>query len=458
MWVLAKNRPLDALGNGRISCSRMSRSSAIALLVAASGVGGCELLVSTDGLSGGAARVPGEGGAGDGAAIDGSTTSDGPIGADGNPSGCDGPCAPAKTIVMTAGGNHTCALVDGVPWCWGQNDHGQLGDGTTTNRPAPVRVGGLPAGPVTALGSGIDHTCAVVGGDAWCWGNDSSGELGVPNVSAGIVVKVPSLPAGQVTDVKGGFAFTCAVAGGSAYCWVTNGIGQLGDGTTTSHAQPSIVNVTPFGTLANVAQISSGNDHACAVTTDGTVYCWGHSDNGVLGNPAAGASSSAAVPVQGLPGPASRVVIGGWHACATIAATGALWCWGTGAAGELGNGTNKNSGVAVESALTGAVTSFDAAGGATDLDATCAVQNGAILCWGNAQYGRLGDGLTTARSLPFTVAGLAGAISVAGGDDHFCAASGDGAIRCWGRNAAGQLGDGTTTDRLAPATVITTGM
>jgi alpha-tubulin suppressor-like RCC1 family protein len=185
------------------------------------------------------------------------------------------------------------------------------------------------------------------------------------------------------------------------------------------------------------------------------VYCWGNDENGSLGNAGAGSVSDVAVPVQGLPAGASFASIGGWHACALLA-EGSVSCWGTGSDGMLGNGQSGNSINPVQVlGLTNGVVALGTSGGATDYDATCVVQNGDVLCWGDDAFGRLGDGRTNPQSQPVKVLGLpAFATRVAGGYDHFCAALVDGEIRCWGRGTSGQLGSGTAEDSASPVAVV----
>jgi alpha-tubulin suppressor-like RCC1 family protein len=146
----------------------------------------------------------------------------------------DGGDAGGPTILLSAAGNHTCAAVNGVASCWGDNAAGQLGDGGNVIKGlSALRVKGLPAGPVTAISCGFAHSCAIVGGDVYCWGAGSSGQLGDGKSASSVTpVKVTGLAVGQATDVRGGDSFTCAAVGGKAYCWGAGGSGQLGNGAS----------------------------------------------------------------------------------------------------------------------------------------------------------------------------------------------------------------------------------
>jgi alpha-tubulin suppressor-like RCC1 family protein len=402
----------------------------------------CSLVVSTTGLSGGDA--PGtEGGTdsgGDALVSDGAGT-DAPVGVDG---GRDG--------LVATGGTHSCAVFDNRATCWGNNSSGQLGNGSKAQALAPVAVEGLPPGAVTAIGAGDKHTCVVVAGDVYCWGTNDSGAIGPgANADSAVPVRVTGLP-GPAVDVRGGFDFTCALVGKRVYCWGDNGNSRLGDGTAVSHKAPSAV-VDANGILEDIVEISTGNDHACARKSTGVVVCWGHSDNGTLGNVDAGAASAKAVPVEGLPGPAQSVSIAGWHGCAIVA--GGVWCWGTGGLGELGNGGTSDSVAPVPvNGLGDEVTLAVTAGGAADQDATCAVRKGGLWCWGAGKYFRLGDGMTSARKLPYAVTTLPSVVTkLAGGDNHWCALLANGEVRCWGAGVLGQLGDGAGVDRAIPVVV-----
>ncbi|TAK59347.1 MAG: RCC1 repeat-containing protein [Dehalococcoidia bacterium] len=202
---------------------------------------------------------------------------------------------------VAAGQNFACALKSGGVSCWGANANGQLGDGLGAPwfpSTSPITVTGLGAGSgVTAITAGYNHTCAIVSGAAQCWGRDLSGQLGDgANTDSSIPLAVSGLASG-VTAIAGGGAHTCAIVSGGAQCWGSDASGQLGNGAPNTDSN---VPVSVTGLSSNVTAIGSGGFHSCAVQNGGAV-CWGQDTSGQLGDNGT-TNSDAPVAVSGAVG------------------------------------------------------------------------------------------------------------------------------------------------------------
>ena len=232
---------------------------------------------------------------------------------------------------ISAGNRHTCAVVNGGAWCWGFVSNGRLGNGSTGfgNASTPQKVIDLTSG-VTQISAGGAHTCAVVEGGAWCWGAGLGGQLGhnePDSENKPQPIQVMGLTSG-VTQISAGANHTCAVVGGAAKCWGTGGSGQLGhnegDGTANKFAPTQVVGLT-----SGVTQISAGANHTCAVV-GGAAKCWGAGGSGQLGHNEGDGTADKFAPTQvvGLTSGVTQITAGGAHTCALV--NGQALCWGGG--------------------------------------------------------------------------------------------------------------------------------
>ena len=349
---------------------------------------------------------------------------------------------------ISAGGSHTCALMaSGGVKCWGGNWDGQLGDGTMTSRIIPVDVTGLTSG-VEAISAGHSHTCALMAtGGVKCWGFNETGQLGDgTTMDRTIPVDVSGLSSGVEAIAAGGYHTCALMATGGLKCWGHNFHGQLGDSTTMDRTIP----VDVSGLSSGVAAISANIRHTCALMATGGVTCWGWNGEGELGD---GTRKERHTPVgvSGLSSGVAAISAGYLHTCALMA-TGGVKCWGNNGWGQLGDGTTTDRTTPVDvSGLSSGVEAV-AAGGYH----TCALMaTGGVKCWGWNLDGELGDGTTRDRHTPVDVSRLSsGVAAVSPGGLYACALMATGGVKCWGDNAAGQLGDGTTTMRTTPVRVV----
>jgi len=350
----------------------------------------------------------------------------------------DSPWAAAVTAAdapamqrLAGGGAHSLAIkTDGSLWAWGDNQYGQLGDGTTTNRLTPVQV----LTGVAAVAVGDLHSLALkTDGSLWAWGVNGDGELGDGTTTQRLTpVQVLT---GVAAVAAGGYHSLALKTDGSLWAWGSNSGGELGDGTTTQR-------LTPVQVLTGVAAVAAGGYHSLALKTDDSLWSWGGNWAGELGD---GTTTNRLTPVQVLTGVAA--VVGGNAHTLAIKTDGSLWAWGWNWYGELGDGTTTQRLTPVQ-VLTGVAA---VAGGGSH---TLAIKtDGSLWAWGWNGYGELGDGSRTQRLTPVQV--LTGVAAVAaGGCCHTLALKNDGGLWAWGWNGFGQLGDGTTANRPSPVSVI----
>lgn len=240
---------------------------------------------------------------------------------------------------VALGGGFTCALRrDGTVWCWGANESGQLGTGDVAPHTGPIRVSKLPL-EVVSVAAGTSHACATLrDGSLWCWGRSEYGALGLGDVHAS---SVPARVSGmsEVVRVAAGFQKTCAwKKDGSLWCF--------GDLLTQAPSQAvAMVPVEMKELGRQVEEVVFGFRHACARTSDtggeGNVLCWGENTEGQTGSPEA-RSLSSPLRVSGLKGQAVALTAGDAFTCA-LTTEGSVWCWGRGTDGELGTGRKSSS-------------------------------------------------------------------------------------------------------------------
>ncbi len=348
--------------------------------------------------------------------------------------------------LIAAGTFHTCVVIGGGIKCWGNNDYGQLGDGTYTRRTTPVSVVGL-AGTVTQISTDSLFTCAVVSGAAYCWGENGYGQLGDgTTVRRNFPVTVQGLTSGVIQVAAGGYHACALLSSGHDKCWGGNRAGQIGDGTyNNSRYTP----VEVLGLPEKVVSISAGGEFTCALLASEHLMCWGYNGFGQLGN-GGGGEQHLPVFVSGLASESTFISAGIAFACAMTNHAGLL-CWGQNLHGQLGDGSGSYlSLVPVQVARLAQIPTTVSAGA----ENACAVLiNTTVQCWGYNAYRQLGNGTLNDSPFPTNVVHLASALAVATGWTHTCALILNEQVMCWGRNENGQLGNGSFQSTLVPVAV-----
>lgn len=245
-------------------------------------------------------------------------------------------------LEAAAGGQFTCArLIDGTVRCWGLNSSGELATGDADIRFVPGPVVSLPV-EAAQVAAGGAHACVrLVDDSVYCWGDNSSGQLGDSdggNDSA--TPAVVDLDGGNVTDISAGGRFACVVVDNGVRCWGENGSGQLGnnDGTNTDLDVPSAV----LDIDSEVAvDVELGSEHGCVLTQSGQLYCWGESDAGQTGQSDTTDDISPMRVDLGGAYLVRQLELGGDHTCVVLQPvpdTGdrPVRCWGEGGVGQLG--------------------------------------------------------------------------------------------------------------------------
>jgi alpha-tubulin suppressor-like RCC1 family protein len=376
----------------------------------------------------------------------------------------DGTPAPTSwSSIVQSGGQatpgtdtHAFALCSRAPaggaiLATGYNGYGQFCNGTTTSgSTAAGAVSPLDAG-VMAVAAGAVHSMALKSdGTVSTCGRNNFGQLGngtTTDSSTPVAVTLPgtALATAIAADEYHSLALTSS---GAVYAWGHNAFGQLGNGTTTDSSTPVAVAVP-----GTVTQIAAGWSFNLALTSTGAVYAWGYNGDGELGTTSADTCATfyacAKTPVAvSLGGATVKAIAAGWNHSLAIRSDGTVLAWGLNNYGQLGLGDTTNRSVPTPS-IGGAAAKAVACGGAHSLAIR---SDSAGIAWGLNSRGQLGDGTTTNRSSPVSPPALSNLTAIAAGAFHSLAIQLGGAPLAWGYNANGQLGDGTTTNRLSPVT------
>jgi alpha-tubulin suppressor-like RCC1 family protein len=380
--------------------------------------------------SGGAARggVGGRGGrAGEGGQIGNRAGQ----GGNGNTAG-SGAVRPRAATSISAGVDMACAVAsDGSVWCWGQNDDGQLGDGTTTDSPTvPVRVVGLDdavavttGGTWNSGGRGAARNafaCAVRRpGTVYCWGNVAGIVENAGANRSSLPLAVPGVS--NAAALAGGDWHVCALTRqGDVECWGDNAWGQLGDGTSMDCSVGSCP-VKVLGLSGATAVTGKGSSFSCAVVADGSVNCWGTAEGGTNFDCCSVPNAASPTVVQGVSTIAGGLDAGYTHTCAIAPDRGSVRCWGYNYDGALGETDDLAWTAAATVGGFGAPVLTVTAGAG---NSCVALADGTVSCWGATLAG--------GSATPERVEGFSDVVAVSAGYNAVCALTKTGSVRCSG--------------------------
>lgn len=346
------------------------------------------------------------------------------------------------------------ASLKNMPHAWGYNAYGQIGDGTArATKYLPVDVVGTAGKSIAAIAAGYGHSMMLTdSGTLLAWGDNFCAQLGDGTVDERHTpVLVEQLPDGAIAAIAAGnFHSLALMADGALWAWGGNGLGQLGIGAQFSD-QPYPMRIQGFGDRS-VAAIACGADHTLALMTDGTLWAWGSNASGQLGD---GTNIDRYLPVKvaGLQGRTVQAIAAGHAHSLALLTDGNLLAWGGNASGQLGDGTttSRMAPISVASMTDKRATAI-AAG---EFHSLALSMDGALRAWGGNGFGQLGNGSTVSSSVPVAVSIPAGvrfaAIDAKGA--HTLALAADGSLWAWGEGGAGQLGTGGSANSDVPVQV-----
>jgi len=349
----------------------------------------------------------------------------------------------------TSAATLTVSATDYEAYGWGMNTHGQVGVGSSSSAIlAPTPISSLQF--VTAVSGGARHSLALTaGGSVYAWGFNSHEQLGGegPPTRSPILVEAVS---GAKAVAAGGSHSLALLRNGTVMAWGNDESGQLGNGKTSEAAAPA-----PVSGLSGVVAVAAGEDHSLALLSDGTVMAWGDNERGQLGD---GKTNNSDVPVavHGLSG--VKAIAAGGNFSLALLEDGTVMAWGDDSHYQLGNRSlikedpEEEEPAEVEEEETGPFSEtpvpVEGLSGVTAIAAgkshsLALLEGGTVMAWGKDSEGELGDGaFTGAVETPALVEGLSHVTEISAGDQDSVALLSTGQLESWGSDNAGSLGNG----------------
>ncbi len=362
-----------------------------------------------------------------------------------------------QALTVAVGLNQTCAvLVDGRVQCWGQNDKGQLGDGTTTARTSPVFVSGIST--AIQVSTFEKHSCALLSnGTIRCWGLNQYGQLGngLPTINstnplAGVTLPVQFAGTTSAIQVTVGLAHTCILQSDhTVWCLGYQYNGLLGTGKPNDPSNYYSVSLVQVSGITNAIFIQSNTSYTCALLSDKTIKCWGQAMNHEFVDGFGSTTALAPVVIPSITN-ATQLSVGLSGICYIEAiipnSPGAAYCWGSNSSGQIGWSPTANP----YSSIPASLSSYQYIQVSLGTDFTCAVrEEGSVHCFGGNESGQLGGGNTTNNYNGTLVSNILSAQSVFAGGSATCAILSTGSLQCWGVNT----GNSTNPTSSTPVTV-----
>jgi len=340
---------------------------------------------------------------------------------------------------LTPGYKMTCGIrTSEEVFCWGNNEYGQVGDGTSEQRNTPTPIDERLAW--NSINSMVNHSCGILSNRSGaCWGNNEYGQVG-DGTSEQRNTPTPIDGGHLMKQINGGFQHTCLISvAGTIKCWGRSNFGQLGDGSTSDQSTPNDISLQ-----LDWDDLTAGSYHTCATTTSGEAYCWGLNQFGQLGN---GTTNNKSNPVPVSEDNIWTIISAGlYHTCG-INQSGEAYCWGLNDEQQLGSDRGQSQWPYPDKVKTANFWVHISAGRSH----SCGLNDlGKAFCWGSNEYGQLGDSSQTDRSQPVPVSGDHTWHHIEAGTYHTCGVTTDGSGYCWGNNEFSQLGVQTGLNQLIP--------